>query len=194
MVNWTADVDAKLFVCVLKQMSGSLNYGQLASDMAAMGIDCTGKACSHRIANLKNKAKSAGGGSSASAPATPRKRSAPSSTVTPKTSSIGKKRGVESFVAASKRMKRELDPDSDTVSDDSEHGGPDEEWGATKKKAVGGAGGGHKMLKTLGGSFKDDSGDGDDEGDGGDAQAAADLHLFTAAAAAMEVEDQVEEV
>lgn len=38
MVNWTADVDAKLFVCVLKQMSGSLNYGQLASDMAAMGI------------------------------------------------------------------------------------------------------------------------------------------------------------
>lgn len=91
-------------------------------------------------------------------------------------------------------MKRELDPDSDTASDDSEHGGSGEEWVATKEKAVGGAGGGQKMLKTLGGSFKDDSGDGDDEGDGGDAQAAADLHLFTAAAAAMEVEDQVEEV
>lgn len=38
MVNWTADVDAKLFVCALKQISGSLNYGQLAADMGAMGI------------------------------------------------------------------------------------------------------------------------------------------------------------
>ncbi|EKG09807.1 Major facilitator superfamily [Macrophomina phaseolina MS6] len=211
MVNWTADVDAKLFVCALKQISGSLNYGQLAADMGAMGIDCTAKACSHRIANLKTKAKTTGAGgggggrgSSNSAPATPRKRVAGSGT--PKSSGgvgRGKKRG-----AGGAKRARGGSEDSDTASDDSEHGGDggdgcggsDDEWGAGGKKNANSS----KKRKILG-LKKEGEGDGeraeksflggDGAKGGADEDMAAALELFTAAAqAARDAEVGVEEV
>lgn len=37
MVNWTSDVDAKLFACVIKQVT-TLNLQKLATDMAAQNI------------------------------------------------------------------------------------------------------------------------------------------------------------
>lgn len=38
MVSWNHEVDAKLFVCCLKQLTSTLNYQQLATDMATFDI------------------------------------------------------------------------------------------------------------------------------------------------------------
>ncbi|GME45776.1 Major facilitator superfamily [Neofusicoccum parvum] len=181
MVNWTGDVDAKLFAAALKQVNTSLNYQQLAADMAAQGIECTPKACTHRIAIIKNRAK-AGGSTPTStptkAPATPRgnKRAM---TGTPKSS------------GPAKRVKRNVTPASSDVSDDeeAESKDPDGEWGGRAKvksegEENGGGGGrngrGRSRSATAVATYKEESDD--------DSDVAEEFALFKAAEAAAEEE------
>ncbi|KAL2862231.1 uncharacterized protein BJX67DRAFT_385855 [Aspergillus lucknowensis] len=82
-MNWTAQNNAKLFLCVLdqiKRQNVKLDYQKLAEDM---GPDCTLRSVQHQIVKLKDKARqgtSADGGSVPSTPAgtpataTPKKR------------------------------------------------------------------------------------------------------------------------
>ncbi|KAL8921997.1 MAG: hypothetical protein Q9208_005451 [Pyrenodesmia sp. 3 TL-2023] len=63
-MKWDAAADASLFKCVLKVHDVKPNYGELAKEMKELGYDCTPKALTHRIGNIR---KSTGGPTDASA-------------------------------------------------------------------------------------------------------------------------------
>ncbi|KAB2575803.1 putative at hook motif protein [Lasiodiplodia theobromae] len=177
MVQWNHEVDAKLFVCCLKQLTSTLNYQQLAADMATFDIEVTAKAITHRIAKLKAEANgNKKDGSGATTPvSTPAKRGTPR---TPKTPASAKKGG--SFVGASGRNKRKNADTDSSSGDDSEGGNPDGEWGVKQqKKKKTGDGGRQKMIKLEKGDEDEDE--------------VVEMALFNAAANAA-AEDELEAV
>ncbi|KIX95618.1 uncharacterized protein Z520_08738 [Fonsecaea multimorphosa CBS 102226] len=54
-MTWDADADARLFAAVLATSEIKIDYPAVA---ARMGNGCSAKAVTHRITNIKNKAKS----------------------------------------------------------------------------------------------------------------------------------------
>ncbi|EXJ85933.1 hypothetical protein A1O1_06302 [Capronia coronata CBS 617.96] len=62
-MTWDADADAKLFAAVLATSEVKINNGAVAE---MMGPDCTAKAIIHRIAKIKDIARSLSDGSSTS--------------------------------------------------------------------------------------------------------------------------------
>ncbi|KIW32130.1 uncharacterized protein PV07_03700 [Cladophialophora immunda] len=54
-MTWDADADARLFAAVLATSEIKIDYTAVA---ARMGNGCTAKAVTHRVTNIKNKAKS----------------------------------------------------------------------------------------------------------------------------------------
>ncbi|KAF2275302.1 uncharacterized protein EI97DRAFT_502212 [Westerdykella ornata] len=100
MVNWSSVEDAKLLAGILEFTNIPMNKGLLEYLAAKIGQDCTPKAVSHRLANIKNRAKGTGGGSSGGKGST---LSTPSTPKTPRSKSLATTTGLLGVKASGKK-------------------------------------------------------------------------------------------
>ncbi|KAL8754638.1 MAG: hypothetical protein Q9184_005050 [Pyrenodesmia sp. 2 TL-2023] len=70
-MKWDPAADASLFKCVLKVHDIKPNYGELAKEMKELGYDCTPKALTHRIGNIRKATGAPADASASDAVTTP---------------------------------------------------------------------------------------------------------------------------